>query len=305
MNIVAYYIHNIDPFIIKFCNNCKIGGIRWYGVCYVIAFIFAIFMLNLYSKKGVSKLTCEQNSTFMSYAIAGVIIGGRLGYILLYTPEIIVSRPLEIFAVWHGGMSSHGGFIGVLISTIIFCRKFHINLLSMTDMCATVAPFGFFIGRIANFINGELYGKVTDVTWAVIFPNSAASIDFAQPRHPSQLYECALEGLILLIYMQIRFWASKTSKGERSNCDAKNSNEKTKFSYIDGILTSEFLILYGIFRIFVEIFREPDADLICGMSRGQFYSIFLIFIGIALRIFLIKKQKNLLHISEIHSHDQI
>ena len=175
----------------------------------------------------------------------------------------------------------------------------------MTDMCATVAPFGFFIGRIANFINGELYGKVTDVTWAVIFPNSAASIDFAQPRHPSQLYECALEGLILLIYMQIRFWASKTSKGERSNCDAKNSNEKTKFSYIDGILTSEFLILYGIFRIFVEIFREPDADLICGMSRGQFYSIFLIFIGIALRIFLIKKQKNLIDISEIHSHDQI
>jgi phosphatidylglycerol:prolipoprotein diacylglycerol transferase len=161
----------------------------------------------------------------------------------------------------------------------------------MTDMCATVAPFGFFIGRFANFINGELYGKITDVPWAVIFPNSAASIDFAQPRHPSQLYECALEGLILLIYMQIRFWASKTPKGERSNCDAKNSNEKTKFSYVDGILTSEFLILYGIFRIFVEIFREPDADLICGMSRGQFYSIFLIFIGIALRIFLIKKQK--------------
>lgn len=100
--------------------------------------------------------------------------------------------------------------------------------------------------------------------------------------------------------MQIRFWTSKTSEGERSNCDAKNSNKRTKFSHVDGILTSEFLILYGIFRIFVEIFREPDADLICGMSRGQFYSIFLIFIGIALRIFLIKKQKNLLNKSEAH-----
>ncbi|MDR0742605.1 MAG: prolipoprotein diacylglyceryl transferase [Puniceicoccales bacterium] len=263
--ILGYYIHSIDPFAIKFSEGCFIEGIRWYGIFYLLTFGFMFFALNFYSKKNKSPLSSEQNTSFLSYVIAGVVLGGRIGYMLLYCPGIFIHNPLEIFAIWHGGMSSHGGFIGTIVAIFIFCRKNNLPLLSLADICSTIAPFGFLLGRIANFINGELYGKITNVKWAVIFPQSDYSLSrlSAIPaRHPSQLYEAFLEGLLLLIYVQIRFWI--------------------KEKITPGKLSGEFLILYSIFRISMEFFREPDAQLILGMSRGQFYSVFLLLFGIVL-----------------------
>jgi phosphatidylglycerol:prolipoprotein diacylglycerol transferase len=265
--ILGYYIHNINPFAIKFSEQYFVEGIRWYGIFYLLTFGFMFFALNFYSKKNKSLLSVEQNTSFLNYAIVGVVIGSRMGYMLLYCPGIFVHNPLEIFAVWHGGMSSHGGFIGIIIAMVIFCKKNNVPLLSLADICSTIAPFGFLLGRIANFINGELYGKITDVKWAVIFPKSGyfpSHPSLIPARHPSQLYEASLEGLLLFVYMQIRFWTT------------------TKIT--PGKLSGEFLILYSIFRIFVEFFREPDAQLILSMSRGQFYSIFLLLFGIALLV---------------------
>ncbi|MDR1528608.1 MAG: prolipoprotein diacylglyceryl transferase [Puniceicoccales bacterium] len=263
--ILGYYIHSINPFAIKFSERCFIEGIRWYGIFYLLTFGFTFFALNFYSKKNKSPLSSEQNTSFLSYAIAGVVVGGRMGYMLLYCPGIFIHNPLEIFAVWHGGMSSHGGFIGTIIAMVIFCRKNNVPLLPLADICSTIAPFGFLLGRIANFINGELYGKITNVKWAVIFPKSGHSpshLSAIPARHPSQLYEASLEGLLLFIYVQIRFW--------------------TKKKILPGKLSGEFLVLYSISRIFMEFCREPDAQLILGMSRGQFYSVFLLLFGIAL-----------------------
>lgn len=162
-------------------------------------------------------------------------------------------------------MSSHGGFIGVALGIFIFCKRNKFKVLEIGDLVSTIAPIGFFIGRIANFINGELFGNITTVPWGVIFPNSAqcaSDITMIPARHPSQLYECLLEGALLFVYLQHQLW-----------------NRKSK---IPGIITSKFLIAYGILRILTECFREPDAPLIYNMSRGQFYSIFLIIGGFIL-----------------------
>ncbi|MDR1413324.1 MAG: prolipoprotein diacylglyceryl transferase [Puniceicoccales bacterium] len=262
--MLAYYTHSIDPFAIKFPTGWCVGGIRWYGIFYLLAFAFAIFALNFYSSRGKSLLTREQNFSFLNYAIGGVVIGGRLGYMLLYYFDKFMENPLEIFAIWHGGMSSHGGFAGVIIAMVIFCKRNSVRLLPLADVCSTIAPFGFFLGRIANFINGELCGKISDAKWAVIFPGSVNSaLNFcAIPRHPSQLYEALTEGLLLFAYVQIRFWSKKNIS--------------------PGRLSGEFLILYAVFRIFTECFREPDAELILSLSRGQFYSLFLLLFGIVL-----------------------
>jgi phosphatidylglycerol:prolipoprotein diacylglycerol transferase len=242
-------------------------GIRWYGIFYVFAFAFTILALNFYSSRGRSPLSREQNWAFLSYAIGGVIIGGRLGYMLLYCFDEFLLNPLETFALWRGGMSSHGGFVGAIAAIALFCWRNHVRILPFADICSTIAPFGFFLGRVANFINGELYGKITDVRWGVIFPQSASFLDISAipPRHPSQLYEGFFEGILLFIYAQVRFWTGKNRA--------------------PGKLSGEFLMLYAIFRIFTEYFREPDAALIFSMSRGQFYSTFLLAFGIALWFF--------------------
>ena len=183
----SHYVHGMDPFLLRFPASWPMGGIRWYGVFYILAFAFTALALNFYTKKHKSPLSEEQNLSFLSYAIVGVVIGGRLGYMLLYSLADFLKNPLEIFAVWHGGMSSHGGFVGVIVAIAVFCRKNGIPPFSLADICSTIAPFGFLIGRVANFINGELYGKITDVKWAVIFPKSAhptANILAIPARHP-------------------------------------------------------------------------------------------------------------------------
>ena len=265
---LAYWVHNLSPFLIRFNEDF---GIRYYGLAYCLGFIVAAMMLRHYYKKGRSPLNPEQQATFMTFCIGGVLIGGRVGYMFLYDFGSLLSNPFNLFKVWEGGMSSHGGFVGVILALILFCRRISQPLLKVGDVIATIVPPGLFFGRVANFINGELWGKVSTVPWAVIFPQSAEKpgvpVESIAPRHPSQLYEAALEGLLLWGWTQFRFWRSP--------------------SLPPGQLSGEFLLGYAVVRIFAEIFREPDRgiSLILGLSRGQFYSIFLAFGGIALLLY--------------------
>jgi phosphatidylglycerol:prolipoprotein diacylglycerol transferase len=210
----------------------------------------------------------------MTYLILGVLIGGRLGYVLFYDFQDFIRNPFLFFRIDQGGMASHGGFIGVSLALLIFCQNRNLNSLKLVDCISVVAPLGLALGRIANFINGELWGKISTVPWAVLFPNSPMTFSSLtnyygiQPRHPSQLYAAISEGFIPLIYLQFRFWYTKASLGQ---------------------LTGEFLILYSLLRIFNEVFREPDASLIAGVSRGQFYSIILLIFGISFWLYAKKK----------------
>jgi len=263
-----YWVHNLSPFLIRFPENpLGLEGIRYYGLAYLLGFIAAWALLKFYNSRGKFAIDADARATLMTAIIIGVLVGGRLGYMLLYDWEAFLKNPLLIVRVDQGGMASHGGFAGVMIALVWFARKYRYRLLELGDVIATVTPLGLFLGRIANFINGELWGRVTYVSWAVIFPDSPAAYNPAtgsfgpEPRHPSQLYEATLEGILLFAYLQWRFWRSRPPIGQ---------------------LGGEFLVAYGIVRIFGELFREPDASLIFGLSRGQFYSVFLILAGTAI-----------------------
>ncbi|HWL17956.1 MAG TPA: prolipoprotein diacylglyceryl transferase [Opitutus sp.] len=254
----AYWTHDLSPFLIRFTDNF---GIRYYGLAYLMGFLVAAWLLAKYWHAGRSQLPAAKVSDFIVTLVVGVMVGGRLGSFLLYHPEQLIHDPLSFFRVWEGGMASHGGMAGVAIALWWFSRRHHIPMLHLGDLVASTAPAGLLFGRIANFINGELWGKPTDVPWAIIFSNTGGG---PFPRHPSQLYEAALEGLLLLAVMQWRFWKTDAVK-------------KTP-----GRLTGEFFILYALVRSIGEIFREPDASLILGLSRGTFYSIFLVAVGAAM-----------------------
>lgn len=270
MRVNGHWVHSIDPYFLHFPDSWPIGGIFWYGIAYISSF-FAVFLgLYFYSKKARLPFDREQIGTFLLYLILGVVAGGRLGFVLLYDFPLLWESPLQIFYIWQGGMSSHGGFVGVVIALYLFARQRHLRLLALTDICCSLAPIGFLLGRMANFINGEVYGRVTAWSWGVIFPRSAPyagfPVELLSPRHPSQLYEALLEGALLLIFVQWRFWAKKFKPF--------------------GQLTGKFLIAYGSLRIVVERFREPDASLIFSLSRGQFYSVFLLIVGVGILLFL-------------------
>jgi len=238
--------------------------LRWYGLAYLVGFLVAFWLLNLYHRKGRSPLNRDASAEAMMALALGVLVGGRLGWVLLYNLGPSLRDPLSIIQVWKGGMASHGGFIGVLLAAWIVARKAGMPLARLSDILATLTPPGLLLGRIANFVNGELWGKVSDVSWAVIFPASApygTALSQIPTRHPSQLYEAGLEGAVLLIYTQLRFWKSDVTARA-------------------GTLSGEFLALYGLLRVLGEFFREPDAGLILGMSRGIFYSLLLVLVGI-------------------------
>ena len=193
----------------------------------------------------------------ITYIIFAIIIGGRVGYVIFYNLEFYFYNPLDIIKIWEGGMSFHGALIGIIIVTYIFSIKKNLKTFFLLDVIACVAPVGIFFGRIANFINAELVGKVSNVPWSVIFP----LIDMF-PRHPSQIYEAILEGLILFIILNIIIHKKK---------------------YLSGTCSYLFLILYGLFRIFSEIFREPDPQIgyfLGFISLGMILSIFMIFFGL-------------------------
>ncbi len=255
------YIHNLDPIIINFAFL----EIRWYS----LAYIFGIFLGFYYAKYLIKKFWYKENinvqvlDNFLIYLILGIILGGRLGYILFYNFNYYYQNPLEILFLWRGGMSFHGGVIGVLIASLIFSKKNNVKILVLTDIVVCATPIGIFLGRIANFINGELYGKKTFSDYGVIFPK----IDM-EPRHPSQLYEAILEGLILFFLLNIIL--------------------KLKKKLFNGELSCYFLIFYSIFRIISELFREPDKHIgyiIFNISLGTIISFsFLIFGIIAFKI---------------------
>jgi len=249
---------NIDPILVE------LGPVRvsWYGLMYVFGFLASYLLVRYQMKRkdfGISKAQVE-NLYF--YLIIGLMAGARLGYVFFYDLKMYLSKPLEIFAIWHGGMSFHGGLIGVLIVGILFSWKNRKSFWKMTDLIIVTAPIGLGLGRIGNFINGELYGRVTELPWGMIFPKGGPI-----PRHPSQLYESALEGGILFIIL----WLLK---------DKKLPN---------GGLLAIFLFFYGAFRFFVEFFREPDSHLgfVLGpFTMGQILTSFMIIGGILLFFYL-------------------
>ena len=250
------FTHNLDPILFDF----GFIAIRWYS----LAYIFGIIIGWWYGKKIILKKNQELNQKInlgdfddlITYIIIAIILGGRLGYVVFYNFEYFILNPIEILKVWKGGMSFHGALIGIILATIIFSAKRKIKTLFFLDIIACVSPIGIFFGRIANFINGELVGKVTNVYWGVIFPK----IDNLT-RHPSQLYEAFLEGILLFLVMNFLY---------------------SKKNYKIGSCSSSFLIFYGIFRISAEFFREPDIEvgyLIGSISMGMLLSVLMIFAG--------------------------
>lgn len=263
---LAYWVDNLSPFAVRFWGNV---GIRWYGLAYVCGFLAGGWLMVRYHRAGRSSLPANQVADFIVALVMGVLIGGRLGYFLLYDLDLFLHQPLVLFRVWEGGMASHGGFIGVCLAVWWYSRRSGIPFLHLADIQASAVSAGLLFGRIANFINGELWGKISTVSWAVIFPKSAPDgtpIAHIAPRHPSQIYEAALEGALLLGFMQWRVWRSSVLRTQ------------------PGRLCGEFMVAYAAVRIFCEVFREPDVgvSLILGLSRGTFYSLFLAAIGGAL-----------------------
>ena len=256
--LLAQWVHTPHPFLVRFGENF---GIRYYGLAYLLGFVAAGWLLHRYHRAGRSPFGLNSISDLMTYLIAGVLVGGRLGYFLFYQPGTLVGDPLVLFRVWEGGMASHGGFLGVILAVMIFARRHQVPFFHVSDLVVSTAPLGLGFGRVANFLNGELWGKATDAPWAVVF---AASGGGYVPRHPSQLYEAMLEGFLLFAFLQVRFWRSPAVKAQ------------------PGRLSGEFLLAYAVARVACELFREPDAGLILGLSRGTFYSLFLAGAGLAL-----------------------
>ena len=250
------FIHSFDPVLL----NLGFISVRWYSLAYILGILIGWW----YGKKIINKKFNSETKEsdlklfddLITYIIIAIILGGRLGYVIFYNPEYFMQNTLDIFKIWQGGMSFHGALVGIIIGTYLFTFKKEIKTFFLLDIIACVAPIGIFFGRIANFINGELFGKVTNVKWGVIF----SKIDML-PRHPSQLYEAFLEGIMLLVIMNLII---------------------LKKNYKIGLCSSNFLIFYGFFRIISEVFREPDTQigyLFGAISMGSFLSIIMILIG--------------------------
>lgn len=243
----------IDPIIFS------VGplAVRWYGMMYLLGFVCAYFMMGHIARLRGYPLGKEQISDLLFYGVIGVVVGGRLGYTLFYNPAYYLSRPLEIFYVWEGGMSFHGGLIGVIIVLLLFARKRGYSLLMIADLVVSAVPIGLGFGRIGNFINGELWGRPTDLPWGMVFPGAGP-----QPRHPSQLYEAALEGLLLLLLLYVLH----------------------RLKVRPGVVAFSFLSGYGVLRFLVEFVRQPDPQLGFlwgGATMGQLLSLPMVIIGCA------------------------
>lgn len=244
--------------------------IRWYGLMYVFGFLFAGWLFPREAKRRGIDLDKEKTNDLIFYLVLGVLLGGRFGYILFYNLPYYLGKPAEIFAIWHGGMSFHGGLLGVIVALWLFIRKNKIPFLQLADLAALATPVGLGLGRLGNFINGELWGKPSQVPWAIIFPLDPTH----QPRHPSQLYEAGLEGIVLFAILWL--------------VSRKNPPW--------GSLMGLFLIGYGLARTFVEFFREPDAQMFAEtggrflglLSMGQLLSLPLVLVGLGLVIWSFK-----------------
>jgi phosphatidylglycerol:prolipoprotein diacylglycerol transferase len=316
--ILAAYVHHLDPFALRLGPDF---GIRWYGLAYVLAFLTGYILYKHLAKRGYSQLKPEQVGDFITWAaLFGVFLGGRLGYFVLYDPSTLFADPIAVLQVWKGGMASHGGIAALVLYTLWYARRHNVSWLNLGDNLVVVAPLGLFFGRLANFINGELYGRPTNSPFGVVFPQelerasgttvsrilqqaaainpSADSVpalvevarsspelsqllrESLTPRHPSQLYEALTEGLLLFGFL----WLMRT----RWPFHAHNSLLERPPR---GLLTASFFLLYAIARIACEVFREPDASLIGPFTRGQFYSLFMIGIGLVFLIVALRTNR--------------
>jgi phosphatidylglycerol---prolipoprotein diacylglyceryl transferase len=255
-----YYVHNIDPYMIKFPFELGIiKGIPWYGFSYLLGFIVGLYLLERLRKESFFPLSSKKETEIFvyNYVVFAVLIGGRLGHVLFYEPSIITNNFLDVFKVWQGGMASHGGILGVILGIYLFSRKYKYSFWRLLDCGAIAATPGLAFGRIANFINAEMPGKVTDVPWAVVFPKTDDL-----PRHPSQLYQSLGEGVFLFLVL----WFIVP---------------RNKFK--EGFHVSLFIVLYGVQRIVTEFFRESSdtlASTISFLTQGQVLSIIMILIGL-------------------------
>lgn len=241
----------IDPILFQ------IGplAVRWYGMMYLLGFVAAFFIISRLAPRRKLVLNHDAVSDLLFYIVIGVILGGRFGYVLFYNFSYFLSHPLQIFAVWQGGMSFHGGLAGVVVATTLYCRRHAIAILPLADILAIAATIGLGLGRIGNFINGELWGRVTTLPWGVVFPEAGP-----EPRHPSQLYEALLEGPVIFFLL---YWLF---------------SRKLK----DGVIFFAFFIFYGIGRFIIEFFREPDQQigfLWGGATMGQLLCLVMILLG--------------------------
>jgi len=248
----------IDPVIFQ------IGplAVRWYGLMYLLGFVAAYMLIRHLVR--LRNLALDKNavSDLLFYGVLGVVLGGRLGYVLFYNPLQYLSRPLDIFAIWQGGMSFHGGLLGVVIASLIFCRRRTLPILLTGDILVTSAPIGLGLGRLGNFINGELWGRVTDHPWGMVFPGGGVL-----PRHPSQLYEAFFEGLVLFVILYLLHRRKVTA----------------------GIPFFSFFIGYGLFRFLIEFVRQPDAHLGFlwgGATMGQLLSLPMVVFGLSGCLFI-------------------
>jgi phosphatidylglycerol:prolipoprotein diacylglycerol transferase len=250
---------NINPIALQ------IGpiGVHWYGLMYLFGFVtcWAVLAWRIKKSKTPSSITLDELSDVLFYSALGIIIGGRVGYMLFYDLPSLLAHPLQLFEIWKGGMSFHGGLIGVIVSLSIYAYKIKKHVIDITDFIAPVIPIGLAAGRIGNFINGELWGRVTDVPWGMVFP-SAGEL----PRHPSQLYEFLLEGITLFLILW--FFSSKP---------------RPRWA-VSGL----FLLGYGVFRFFIEFFREPDAQIgfvaFDWLTKGQLLCLPMIIAGAVMLI---------------------
>ncbi|MDG5466756.1 prolipoprotein diacylglyceryl transferase [Deltaproteobacteria bacterium IMCC39524] len=248
----------IDPIIFQ------IGplAIRWYGMMYLLGFGAAYLLITHLSRMRNLALSKEGVSDLLFYGVIGVVLGGRLGYVLFYNPGQYLSKPLEVFAVWQGGMSFHGGLLGVVLAAVFFCWRRQLPMLLAGDILVTSSTIGLGLGRVGNFINGELWGRVTDLPWGMVFPGGGQL-----PRHPSQLYEAFLEGLVLFLILYL-LHRRKVKEGVPFFC---------------------FFIGYGLFRFLVEFVRQPDAHLGFlwgGATMGQLLSLPMILFGLCGLIYI-------------------
>jgi phosphatidylglycerol---prolipoprotein diacylglyceryl transferase len=298
--LADYWVHDLSPHIVRFTDKI---ALHWYGLSYVLGFYLCYLALRHLARSGRSEITEDALPDFITYtAIFGAVLGGRIGFMLFYNFEALLHEPWRILQIWDGGMASHGGILGVALFLLWYARRHKLSWVGIGDTLVAGAPLGILTGRLANFINGELFGRITNVPWAVKFPTEVTNEDFLNryaashpepfpidpslqhspeiidfysrlfgsreqfaallhPRHPSQLYEAAGEGLFLfLLLFTLRLKCPGLPKG---------------------VLTGLFFLLYAIIRIALEGVREPDASYLAGMTRGQFYSIFMIVIGIA------------------------
>ena len=246
----------IDPVLIS------IGpfAIRWYALAYIGGLVIAWRYCRWLAVRPPQSVSADAFDDFLLWATLGILLGGRLGYVLFYKPDYYLANPQEILFIWRGGMSFHGGLLGMVAAEVMFARRRGLPVLALADIVAAASPIGLFLGRIANFINGELFGRPSEVPWAMVFPHGGP-----RPRHPSQLYEAAVEGLVLLLVLHLMVRAGALERR--------------------GTLAGAFLIGYALARMLAEMFREPDAYLgflLGGTTMGQWLSLPLLLAGLAL-----------------------